>query len=117
MPVYEYKCKEHGVFYELASMDESQKPKACSECGQLSARIIRIAPEILTMSPAKRNAHSTNEKSQHEPISSTKERRALDEEHSSGCGCNKKKPGGSKLLYTSTGEKMFPSMRPWMIGH
>ena len=117
MPVYEYKCQEHGVFYELASMEESQMPKDCTECGKPSARIIRIAPEILTMSPAKRKAHETNERNQHEPTSSTKERRELDEEHSSGCGCNKKKPGGSKLLYTSTGEKMFPSMRPWMIGH
>ena len=117
MPVYEYKCKEHGVFYELASMDESQAPKPCTECGSLSPRIIRLAPEILTMSPAKRKAHETNERNQHEPTISSKERRELDEEHSSGCGCDKNKPGGSKLFYTSTGEKMFPSMRPWMISH
>jgi len=117
MPVYEYKCQDHGVFYELAAMDESQQPKDCPECGQASARIIRIAPEVLAMSPAKRKAHATNEKNQHEPTYSTKDRRKEDSEHSSGCGCDKQKPGGSKLMFTSTGEKMFPSMRPWMISH
>ena len=117
MPVYEYKCQEHGVFYELATMDESQEPKKCPECDKASARIIRIAPEVLAMSPETRKAHAKNEKSQHEPTFSSKERREDDVEHSSGCGCNAKKPGGSKLFLTSTGEKMFPSMRPWMISH
>lgn len=117
MPVYEYKCKNHGVFYELAAMDESQEPKACPDCSEVSPRIIRIAPEILDMSPAKRKAEETNERSMHEPAYSTKERRKQDHEHRSGCGCDKQKPGGSKLLYTATGEKMFPSMRPWMISH
>jgi len=117
MPVYEYKCKDHGVFFELATMDESQQPKNCPKCAQACARIIRIAPEVLDMSPEKRKAHATNEKNQHEPTFSSLEKREEDIEHSSGCGCNKRKPGGSKLLLTSTGEKMFPSMRPWMISH
>lgn len=117
MPVYEYKCKDHGMFYELAGMDESQAPKDCPECGKSCARIILVAPEILDMSPDKRKAHETNEKAQHEPSYSTKDRRENDQQHSSSCGCNKEKPGGSKLLLTANGEKMFPSMRPWMISH
>ncbi|MGH1485181.1 MAG: FmdB family zinc ribbon protein [Cellvibrionaceae bacterium] len=117
MPVYEYKCEEHGVFYGLATMDESDKPSHCTTCGGISPRIIRIAPEILDMSPSARKAAATNERSQHEPTFSTKDRRESDDEHSSGCGCNKQKPGKSKLMYTAQGDKMFPSMRPWMISH
>ncbi len=117
MPVYEYKCKHHGVFYELATMDESQEPQSCPKCFQASPRIIRLAPEILDMSPAKRKAEETNERSMHEPAYSTKDRRETDHEHKQGCGCETGKPGGSKLMYTATGEKMFPSMRPWMISH
>lgn len=117
MPVYEYKCNDHGVFYELATLSESDKPQSCPTCASMSARIIRIAPEVLAMSPEKRKAIETNEKSQHEPVFSNKDRRENDEKHSSGCGCSKHKPGGSKMMYTAKGEKIFPSMRPWMISH
>lgn len=117
MPVYDYKCKDHGVFYGLASLEESDKPAVCPSCATVSPRIIMVAPQILEMSPAARKAAATNERSQHEPVVSTKERRELDEEHRSGCGCSKQKPGKSKLMYTARGDKMFPSMRPWMISH
>lgn len=117
MPVYEYKCNDHGIFYELAMLDESQAPKPCPSCATDSARIIRIAPEVLAMSPSKRKAIETNEKSRHEPVFSNQDRRENDKEHSSGCGCDTHKPGGSKMMYTAQGEKMFPSMRPWMISH
>ncbi len=117
MPVYDYKCQEHGIFYELATMAESDKPANCPTCGSASARIIRIAPEILDMSPQKRHAEETNERNQHEPAYSTKARREEDDKHAKGCGCSAKKVGKSKLMYTAKGEKMFPSMRPWMISH
>lgn len=115
MPVYEYKCQDHGVFYELATMDESQAPKPCPHCGAQSARIIRLAPEILDMSPIARKAEQTNERSSNEPVFSNKDRRENDHEHSKGCGCQGGKK--SKLMYTAQGDKMFPSMRPWMISH
>ncbi|MFT7561089.1 MAG: putative FmdB family regulatory protein [Flavobacteriales bacterium] len=116
MPVYDYKCKEHGVFNDLASMQESDKPCACPICSKLSPRIIRIAPTILDMAPEKRRAHETNEKSQHEPVFSNVDKRENDSQHKNGCGCeqNLRK---SNLIYTGKGEKMFPSMRPWMISH
>jgi putative FmdB family regulatory protein len=117
MPVYDYKCKDHGVFYELASIDDAANPALCPSCGIASARIIRIAPTILAMSPAARKAAATNERSQHEPVFSTKDRRQHDDQHRTGCGCSAQKPGKSKLLYTAQGDKMFPSMRPWMISH
>ncbi len=117
MPVYDYKCKDHGVFYGLASMEDSDKPAVCPSCGVSCARIIMISPEILDMSPNARKAEATNERNQHEPAYSTKDRRELDDEHRSGCGCDAKKPGKSNLMYTAQGDKFFPSMRPWMISH
>ncbi|MFT5421422.1 MAG: putative FmdB family regulatory protein [Candidatus Endobugula sp.] len=117
MPVYDYKCADHGVFYELASMSESDQPATCPSCSKASARIIMLSPDILDMSPAKRLAEKTNERNQHEPAYSTKVRREEDHKHSNGCGSDARKVGKSNLLYTAHGEKMFPSMRPWMISH
>jgi len=117
MPVYDYKCTEHGVFNDLATMEDAATPAPCPSCGQLSGRVIMLAPEFLDMDPQKRNAVATNEKAQHQPVISTSERREHDQQHKNGCGCNKRKPGKSKLMYTATGEKMFPSARPWMISH
>ena len=117
MPVYDYKCKDHGIFYELAAMSESDQPAACPTCAIACARIIMVSPDILDMSPQKRLAEATNERNQHEPAYSTKARREEDDKHSQGCGCDAKKVGKSNLMYTAKGEKMFPSMRPWMISH
>lgn len=117
MPVYDYKCKEHGVFNDLATMENAHKPCPCPTCGELSGRIIMLSPEFLDMDPNKRKAEETNEKARHEPVFSTSERRTDDHQHRNGCGCNKHKIGKSKLMYTAQGEKMFPSMRPWMISH
>lgn len=116
MPVYDYKCKEHGVFNDLATLAESDKPCACPTCGVLAARIIRLPPTVTKMPSAKKHAHEVNERNQHEPTHSTAARRKDDEQHAKGCGCEKKL-SHSKLMYTAQGEKMFPSMRPWMISH
>lgn len=116
MPVYDYKCRDHGLFSELATMEQSQLPMPCPQCSVLSARVIMVAPELLDMAPEKRTAMAVNEKSRHEPEFSTRDRRAFDDQHRKGCGCEAKKPG-SKLFYTAQGDKMFPSMRPWMISH
>ncbi len=116
MPVYDYKCEKHGSFYELATIDDSHKPQACPQCNTLSARIIRLNPEVLTMAPERKAAFEKNEKAQNEPVISTADRRKYDEQHSKGCGCHNPK-NKSKMLYTARGEKVFPSMRPWMISH
>jgi len=116
MPVYDYKCKDHGIFYGLATMKESSEPGTCPQCGVLAPRVIMVAPELLDMAKEKRHAHETNERNSHEPTVSSAARREDDEQHSKGCGCEKKL-SKSKLMYTARGEKMFPSMRPWMISH
>jgi len=117
MPVYDYKCLEHGLFNDLATIEDAHKPNTCPQCGKLSARVVMVAPDFLDMNEHKRKAASTNEKSQHEPEFSTTNRRKDDELHAKGCGCSANKPGKSKLMYTAQGDKMFPSMRPWMISH
>lgn len=116
MPVYDYKCTAHGVFNDLATMDASDKPCACPQCGELSARIIRLPPNLFSMDKDKKHAHEVNERNQHEPTHSTTARREDDEQHACGCG-SEQKLSKSKLMYTAQGDKMFPSMRPWMISH
>ena len=116
MPVYDYRCRDHGVFYQLQTMDNHDKPMECPVCAQLSPRIIMVPPDLLLMDQDKRLACATNEKARHEPLMSNHDRRQHDQQHRKHCGCDRdiKK---SKLFYTSKGEKMFPSMRPWMISH
>ncbi|MDI9243841.1 zinc ribbon domain-containing protein [Marinobacter sp. CHS3-4] len=119
MPVYDYKCREHGLFNTLATMEDSAKPVACPTCKALSPRVIVLPPEIAAMDPAKRAAEDRNEKSRHEPVFSTADQRANDKDHNRACGCGSVKHGHGKsmLFYTADGKKMFPSMRPWMISH
>ena len=116
MPVYDYKCRSHGIFNELATLMESQQPQPCPQCQSLSPRVICLPPEILNMPAPLKKAHATNEKARHEPEFSSAERRQSDHAHRAGCGCSDRKTG-LKLMYTAQGEKMFPTMRPWMISH
>lgn len=115
MPLYDYKCVEHGLFHELAAMDDSASAQPCPTCGVDSGRIIMLAPELLLMSEHKRAAHSTNERSSHEPVVSSVESR--DKKHGSGCGCEQKGKKASQVVYLADGSKIFPSQRPWMISH
>ncbi|MGH1472562.1 MAG: FmdB family zinc ribbon protein [Cellvibrionaceae bacterium] len=117
MPVYDYKCEEHGVFHELASIEDHSKPAACPVCENLSARVIMFAPNVMKMAPETKKAIDRNEAAKHEPQHSTSDTRAENADKlKHGCGCeHKKRP--SKLMYTAEGNKMFPSARPWMISH
>ena len=115
MPLYEYKCKEHGVFSELATIADMEKPVNCPQCGTMCARVLTLPPHIASLLKETRVAMERNEKAQHQPVVSTLDRRENDHEHSSTCGCSSKKK--SNLFYTADGKKMFPSMRPWMISH
>lgn len=114
MPVYDYKCKDHGVFYGLQTMADYDKPKPCPQCGVACARVILMSPTILNMPNERKKAMEKNERAQHEPLHSTEDQRQHDHQHRKQCGCTKR---SSKLMYTARGDKMFPSMRPWMISH
>jgi putative FmdB family regulatory protein len=116
MPVYDYRCQEHGLFHDLQTLENHAEPCACPVCGRLSARIIMVPPELLLMNSDTRKAFSKNEKARHEPLISSKEQRQQDTQHQKHCGCHKT-VNKSKLWFTAQGDKMFPSMRPWMISH
>ncbi len=131
MPVYDYKCPEHGMFNELAPLDQAHEPLACPTCQTLSPRILMIPPEILAMAPKKqetRKAMDRNEQAQHSPIVSSIDSRAeaadrlafqkKTHKHHSGCGCDDKKGQlKQQMVLLPDGSKIFPSQRPWMISH
>ena len=121
MPVYDYKCPEHGIFHELATLEDFDKPSSCPQCQKMSPRVIIMSPEILDMAPEKRQAMQKNEIARHEPHFSTQDTRLENAERRKyKCGCShhdRQEKRSSKLFYTAEGNKMFPSMRPWMISH
>jgi putative FmdB family regulatory protein len=126
MPVYDYKCQEHGLFYELAEMANSSMPASCPQCGTASARVILMAPAILDMAAETRAAISRNEKARHEPSMSTADSRQEQQErkahhrHGKGCGCHshgEQSPLRQQVVLLADGSKTFPSQRPWMISH
>lgn len=124
MPLYDYKCREHGIFHDLATLEDHAEPQACPVCGAPSARVIILAPEIVNNSKPSTLAAARNERSAHEPVFSTVEgrqedleRRSRSRRHGAKCGCHEEPIGKSQVFYTSDGKKVFPTMRPWMISH
>lgn len=116
MPLYDYKCKDHGIFYGLQTIKNFDHPQPCPQCGTQSPRVIIIPPSLVDPSNPTNIAKEKNEKARFEPLHSTKDQRQHDKHHSSCCGSHKVS-SASNLMYTAKGEKMFPSMRPWMISH
>jgi len=94
-------------------MAESALPHACPHCGTLCARAWLTAPAFSGMTASLRHAHSTNERARHEPRLASQS--GGTHVHGPGCGCGS---GKSKATLTApSGEKSFPSKRPWMISH
>ncbi len=132
MPLYDYKCREHGLFHELATMDRAALPCACPQCGKPSARVLMIPPEVLRMAPKRRQVQARNEQAAHAPRLSTTDSRAdlaarqRHEMNKRSCACpghqaEAGNPDRSALrqqaIYLPDGSKVFPSQRPWMISH
>ena len=103
MPFYDYCCAEHGVFEGLATVAACAQPQPCPRCGVPAARVIAVAPALLDLAPALRDAFARNERSRHEPRL-----------HAGG---DADSPAGRKAILLADGSKVFPSRRPWMIGH
>ncbi|WP_027348624.1 zinc ribbon domain-containing protein [Halotalea alkalilenta] len=110
MPLYDYKCVDHGLFHALVPVSASGERHPCPGCGLASPRVILLAPSVLAMAPEKRRAIARNERAAHEPRSGSQH-----SEREQGC-CHhaRRKPN---VFYTAQGEKLFPSARPWMISH
>ncbi|ARU56447.1 FmdB family regulatory protein [Oleiphilus messinensis] len=139
MPVYDYKCREHGLFHELATLEGSAQPCACPLCGVPSPRVIMIPPQVLAMAPEQRRARAVQEKAKHEPIVSTLDSRAeasdkadfYRRKEATGshgrqqpgqCGCSHEHRSDQsslkqQVVFLPDGSKIFPSQRPWMISH
>lgn len=115
MPLYDYKCAQHGLFQELGEMADHAKPAPCPHCGQPAGRVIRLPTAALNRDPTRRQADARNERSRHEPLISTRDQRDHDHHHALACGAGKER--NSAALYLPDGSKIFPSGRPWMISH
>jgi len=113
MPFYDYCCGEHGVFEGLATVAECVEPQPCPACGAPAARVIAAAPALLDMAPALRDAFARNERSCHEPRLHLGDAAAPDHR----CGAGAASSPGRKAILLADGSRVFPSRRPWMIGH
>jgi putative FmdB family regulatory protein len=106
MPVYDYACEGCGPFTAMRPMAECDASHPCPECGEDAARAWLSAPRLGVMSPQRRNAFATNERSAQAPRSS----------HGAGCACCT----SSNAKFGKSGRnaaKSFPGKRPWMISH
>lgn len=114
MPLYHYKCKEHGVFQALATLADYQKPCACPRCGIMSGRVLVLPPEIRLVNKELRQAMERNEKASEAPMI-VRAGKKSEEGHKHGKECSH--AASRQLFYTADGNKTFPFMRPWMISH
>jgi putative FmdB family regulatory protein len=110
--MYEYECRECGVFPAFRSMEERHLPALCVRCEQLAARIIS-APNLSLMSPLQRVAATRNERSRHQPLVANRGACC------SGATCSHRRPPEAK---TKDGKPALrasrkKNRRPWMLGH
>ena len=114
MPMYQYHCESCGPFDLMIPMAKAREPASCPSCAALSRRDI-AAPYLGTRSRNTIVVGDRNERARNEPRHSNEH----GHKHSAGGNCCN---GGSsrisgKTLSNGAGDKMFPSMRPWMISH
>lgn len=106
MPIYDYKCAQHGLFHALIAIDESGHVQKCPECAKVCPRVIVMAPHITPKDSQHYKACECNERAQHAPKLSSQLLR----------------PDSSMLKQSKTfvhanGSKMMFNQRPWMISH
>ena len=66
MPLYEYECREHGVFEQSRSIAESAEDATCPDCRCGAPRIVSL-PSLGRMDRSQVRAMAVNERSRHEP--------------------------------------------------
>lgn len=98
MPIYEYECREHGLFQEQRPMSRSAEGAECPGCQSLAPRVLsatrtNVVPRHVS------SAIGRNEKSQHAP-----EVRAHGHHHQHP----KPKPGQLQP---------YRGARPWVMEH
>ena len=112
MPVYDYLCDRCGAFTQMHPMADCDLTQKCPQCRKQAPRAFLTAPYCAAMSPERRLAHATNERSASAPLTQSELKNA----HGAGCGCcSPKRLGTTKRA--PDGAKGFPTKRPWMISH
>jgi putative FmdB family regulatory protein len=66
VPLYEYECREHGLFELIQSVSQSGQPAPCPACALPGARVLSV-PHLCAMSRSQLLARDRNERSQYEP--------------------------------------------------
>jgi hypothetical protein len=66
MRLFEYNCKNHGLFELMRPLGLRKHPAPCPDCGKLSVRAYSM-PTVDRMDPIKKKAIERNIKSQFEP--------------------------------------------------
>jgi putative FmdB family regulatory protein len=66
MPLYEYECRDHGVFEQTRSIAESTADAPCPDCRRESPRIVSM-PALGRLERSQVRAIDVNERSRHEP--------------------------------------------------
>ncbi len=113
MPLYDYTCSACGDFRLLRPMARRNAAAPCPDCKQKASRVI-LAPALSLMSPQRRKAFATNERSRHQPRVSTSH------QCGSGCGCGPTtsiKPKRIKNTKWGPLQAGKATARPWMLGH
>ncbi|MBB4842687.1 putative FmdB family regulatory protein [Paucibacter oligotrophus] len=113
MPIYDYRCRDCGLFDALRPMAERDRPAPCPGCAEPSERAWVEGSRLREMAPARLLAMAGNERAAHEPQRSADYTRLR---HPAGCGCCQPGRRGSTVT-AANGAKAFPSKRPWMISH
>ena len=95
MPIYEFECRDYGVFELGRTMAERNEPAPCPSCDQTSKRIVSL-PSLAQLATTEVKARDRNEKSRHEPKVVTRENKSAD---------------GPRVA------RAAHSAYPWAIGH
>lgn len=114
MPLYDFECECCGSFQEFRSIEERNEPLLCPYC-ELESRRLILAPNLALMSPVRKHAYATNERSRHEPKMST----AHNCNSRCGCGTKGQKIRPDRVKETKLGklQSQKATARPWMLGH
>lgn len=106
MPIYEYNCKEHGIFEMYRPVGLNKHPAPCHECGKLSVRAMSLTQKSV-MDPVQVKAMDRNIKSQFEP-------------HVCGSGCDHDHPhshGPAPSSRPKPRQQVYQGPRSWVIEH
>ncbi|MDB4987957.1 MAG: FmdB family transcriptional regulator [Myxococcaceae bacterium] len=109
--MYEYECREHGLFEVLKPLAEYADPTVCPECDGMASRVLST-PRLSGLSRPDMIAHARNEKSRHEPrhAKSLHDHAHPHHAHARAAAENKGPPPQPVL-------KRYTGARPWVIEH